>query len=273
MVKNKIAVAATFSVIALMASSANAKFVSTGEKFESKILSEKNVEVKEYKRCNSKVLAVNEEKLADDYESALAKDPMEGFNRAMHKFNHAIDKAAIKPVAKGYRYAVPQWGRDRVSGVFNNLEEPRNFANSILQMDTKAALTAGWRFIINSTFGIAGMHDVAGGFGLKEKDKDFSTTLAYYGIGTGPYIVAPVLGPSTVRDLAGKGVDSAADITNYAEGGIMYSKTVGEGISKREKIMDVTDDLEKDSFDLYSSYKSGYLQNRKKAVQKSLERD
>jgi phospholipid-binding lipoprotein MlaA len=267
----KITFFAISATIIALSSSANAKFISPSEGYKSKVLSEKASFIpKEYKRCRSESFAAN---LSDDYASAIASDPLEPYNRVMHKINNSVDKAVLTPTARAYRYVMPNWGRDRVSSIFQNLEEPRNFTNAVLQADGKAAFTAFWRFALNSTIGIAGMHDVAKGFGLPLKEKDFSSTLAYYGVGSGPYFVAPILGPSTMRDFVAMAPDAASSPSSYADGGISASAKAVEVVAKREKIMDITDDLEKNSFDLYSSYKSGYLQNRKKSVEKSLTRE
>ena len=121
-----------------------------------------------------------------------------------------------------------------------------------------------WRFTINSTLGIGGLHDFAGGFGLTEREKDFSQTLAVWGVGSGDYLVLPFFGPSTYRDAVGLAFDKASNPSTYAENWASAGLTTGSAISKRERILDLTDDLEDESFDLYSSYKSSYLQNRKK---------
>lgn len=266
-----IAISAT---IIAASSSAHAKYVSPSTGFKSSILSEKSEKFGDaYKACPSKMLSASDDKIATDYDSAIAKDPLEGFNRTMHSFNNVLDKALVKPTTKAYRFAVPQWGRDRVSDAFQNLEEPRNFVNSVLQLDGKSAFTSFWRFAINSTFGVLGLNDVASSFGLKLHEKDFSSTLAHYGVGSGPYLVVPVMGPSTVRDFVAMAPDVVTEPTTYADAGVSISVKAVNGINKRDQILDVTEDLERDSFDLYSSYKSGYLQNRKKQVQKSLARE
>ncbi len=218
-----------------------------------------------------RIINVDASNYQDEYASATDSDPWKGFNMAMFKFNDAVDQYFLSPIAGAYKFVVPAWGRDRVSSVFNNLEEPANFINSGLQGDVEGMFRSFWRFVINSTFGIGGMHDVAAGFGLKEKEKGFSQTLAVYGIGSGPYLVVPLLGPSTPRDLVGFAADSATDPSMYANDPESYGITAMNVVQTREGLLDYTDDLRKQSFDLYSTYKSSYLQNRKKKVVDTLE--
>ena len=218
-----------------------------------------------------RVVNVDSGNYQNEYESAQAGDPLHGFNYAMFKFNNALDQYFLEPVARGYRFAVPQWGRDRVTGVFNNLEEPVNIVNSLLQGDVEGIFRSFWRFVINSTFGVAGIYDVAADFGLPEKDKGFSQTLALYGVGSGPYLVVPFMGPSTPRDFLGTAADMAANPKTYFEEPSTYIATGVDVVQTREGLLNITDDLKKNSFDLYSSYKSSYLQHRKKKVLETLE--
>lgn len=203
------------------------------------------------------------ETFANNYSEALSEDPYEEVNRVMFDFNMTLDEYLLKPMAKGYRYAIPSWGRQRVSDFFGNLGEFNNWFNSVLQGDIEGGFRAFWRFAINSTFGVAGIYDVASEFGLHEKEKFFSQTLAYYGVPTGNYVVVPLLGPSTWRDLGGFVIDANNSLIpllddNLAEVG----SNILEITAKRESLLDITDDLEFSSFDLYGSYKSIYIQNQ-----------
>ena len=138
-------------------------------------------------------------------------DPWQGMNRAIYTFNAKFDRAVFLPLVRGYRYVTPEFARTGVSNFFSNLGEIRNFINAVLQLKfDKAAHTAS-RFVWNSTIGVAGLFDVASGMELPQRREDFGQTLGHYGVGTGPYLVLPILGPSNLRDTAGIVTDFAID--------------------------------------------------------------
>jgi phospholipid-binding lipoprotein MlaA len=135
-------------------------------------------------------------------------DPWEGFNRRIYKFNAKFDQYVFLPVVKGYEFITPSFVQTGVSNFFNNVGELENLANSLLQLKfNKAAVTTG-RILVNSTLGIGGLIESAQVMGLERQDEDFGQTLGHYGVGTGPYIVLPIYGPSNLRDAAGLAVDS-----------------------------------------------------------------
>ena len=142
--------------------------------------------------------------------SSGVNDPFEGVNRNIYAFNEAVDKAAIEPVARGYRAVVPEPGREGVHNVLTNLRQPIVFTNSVLQGNANASGETLSRFLINSTIGVAGIFDVASTLGIEEHDEDFGQTLGVWGAGSGAYIVLPVLGPSNVRDTVGMVADAVA---------------------------------------------------------------
>lgn len=144
-------------------------------------------------------------------------DPYEGFNRRMFAFNNGVDKYAIAPAASVYKAVTPEFGRDRVSDFLGNLREPVTFANDILQAEPKRAGTTAARFGINTTVGLLGLWDAAAHMGLTGHREDFGQTLAVWGVGSGPYLVMPLLGPTNPRDLFGRGVDIAIDPINYVQ--------------------------------------------------------
>jgi phospholipid-binding lipoprotein MlaA len=135
-------------------------------------------------------------------------DPWEGFNRGMYRFNAGFDRYVFLPVVGAYAAVMPDPVEDSISNFFNNLFEITNLSNSILQLDAEDSINTTWRIIINTTFGLAGLFDVATEMGIHENDEDFGQTLGHYGAGDGPYIVLPVLGPSNLRDTTGIVVDS-----------------------------------------------------------------
>ncbi len=145
-------------------------------------------------------------------------DPLEGYNRAMHGFNDTLDRYVLKPVAKGYRVVTPNPVENGVNNFFGNLLEIRNILNDVLQWKWKQAGNDTGRFLVNSTVGIAGIFDVAKYMNLeKSEGEDFGQTLATWGVGQGPYIVLPFLGPSNLRDTVGLPLDWVADPVGYIE--------------------------------------------------------
>jgi len=133
---------------------------------------------------------------------ALAEqsDPLENFNRQVLDFNDLVDSYAIKPLAEGYEAAMPELAQQGVSNFFDNIGDVGNFANNALQLKGDQALLSFSRFAFNSTFGLAGLIDVASVMGIERHPEDLGQTLGYWGVPSGPYLVLPLLGPSTVRD-------------------------------------------------------------------------
>jgi phospholipid-binding lipoprotein MlaA len=144
-----------------------------------------------------------------DQRFADVSDPWEGFNRNMYQFNYYFDKYLFIPVVTGYEFVTPTFVQRRISGIYRNLGEVSNFTNSLFQLKGTESVTTLGRFVTNSTLGLGGMFDPATSFGLERHDQDFGKTLGYWGAGSGPYIVLPVFGPSSLRDTGGLAVDSA----------------------------------------------------------------
>lgn len=202
-------------------------------------------------------------------------DPLEPFNRNVFAFNQFLDSYLFKPLAKGYRYVFPEQVRMRVGNVLNNLGEPVNAANNLLQGDANGAADSVARFVMNSTVGLAGMHDVATEMGAAEAPADFGQTLHAWGVGEGPYLVLPILGPSNPRDFAGLLGDMAIDPWGYVANNQLhndesmtfritrYSLLV---VDRRERSLEVLDALERDSFDFYAQMRSLYKQRRAKQL-------
>lgn len=192
---------------------------------------------------------------------------LESYNRSMFAFNEVVDNILLEPVAKGYRYVTPEPVRDRIGNAFDNLGEPITFANALLQGDVDHAVKTFWRFILNSTVGIVGLNDVAATAGLPARDEDFGQTLAVWGVGQGDYIVLPILGPSTTRDVFGRVADIFLDpFTYYLESDDAIIKAAANGIVERERLIDPIEDIYATSLDPYSSFKSIYLQRRDAAI-------
>lgn len=134
-------------------------------------------------------------------------DPYESWNRKVFAFNDAVDRWFLRPVAQAYRTVTPDIVNRGVSNFFNNLTEVRNFTNSVLQLKGESAVVAVGRFTYNTVFGLGGIFDVATAFDLPERPEDFGQTLGYWGVGSGPYLMLPLLGPSTPRYVSGMATD------------------------------------------------------------------
>jgi phospholipid-binding lipoprotein MlaA len=195
-------------------------------------------------------------------------DPLEPFNRSMYAANNFLDRVAMRPVAQAYRFVLPQPVRTGVRNALTNLRGPNILMNDVLQgeMDRGARTTA--RFLINSTLGIGGLIDVAEWqFGIPGHNEDFGQTLAVWGVGEGPYLFLPVLGPSNPRDLIGFGVDSVATPWFwFGQGSVVEAlRWTHAGIAlvdARESVLDTIDDLNRSSLDPYSTLRSAYRQRR-----------
>ncbi|MEZ5945749.1 MAG: VacJ family lipoprotein [Hyphomonas sp.] len=144
-------------------------------------------------------------------------DPYEDFNRQMFAFNNGVDKYALSPAATAYKTVTPEFARDRVGDFLNNLKSPVIFVNDVLQAEPHRAAETFYRFAVNTTVGLAGLWDVAEGWGVERHSEDFGQTLAVWGVDSGPYLVMPFIGPTNPRDLVGKGVDPAFDPLNWTE--------------------------------------------------------
>ena len=141
-------------------------------------------------------------------QAASEEDPWESFNRPIFRFNDTVDTYALKPIAQGYRAVTPQFLEDGVHNVFGNIGDVGNLANNLLQGKLHNAGVDTGRLIFNTTFGLLGFFDVAKHMGLRKNDEDFGQTLGVWGLNSGPYLVIPLLGPSTVRDATGRVPDS-----------------------------------------------------------------
>ncbi len=141
----------------------------------------------------------------------LVYDPWEPMNRGVYNFNARFDRAIFLPTVRGYRAVTPDIVEKGVSNFFSNLGEVNNFVNNLLQLQMKSSAITLWRFVVNSTVGVGGLWDPAAKFGAYEQKEDFGQTLGYWGVGSGPYVVLPFFGPSSLRDATGLGIDYVVD--------------------------------------------------------------
>jgi phospholipid-binding lipoprotein MlaA len=202
-----------------------------------------------------------------DDEEYSVNDPFEDINRVTFAINQTVDGVLLKPLAKIYVGVVPQWGRDRVNDALNNLGEPVNFANALLQWELERAATSMLRFAFNSTIGLAGFFDVAAGIGLSRTDEDFGQTLGVWGVGEGPYLVLPLFGPSNPRDAVGMGVDWVLDpFTKALRDHERYQRFIARGIDQRALHIDDLETLEETSIDFYAAMRELYRQHRSNEI-------
>lgn len=189
-------------------------------------------------------------------------DPWEPLNRRIENFNTTVDKATLKPLAKGYRKVLPNFARRGVTNFFVNLGTPAVALNNVLQGKPGAGLNDLGRFLFNSTLGIGGLFDIAAPMGLPANEEDFGQTLAVWGVGSGPYFVMPLLGPSTVRDTLAMPLDIASNPLSWYENSSVRDKLrVLQIIDVRARLLNAEGFLE-NSNDPYITLRESYLQNR-----------
>jgi len=200
-----------------------------------------------------------------------AQDPWEKMNRGTFAFNQKFDKYILAPLAKGYRFILPGEVRVGIRNFFNNLKEPWTTVNSALQGDLKNTGTSLMRFCLNTTVGLLGIFDVATSLGFEKQKEDLGQTFAVYGSGPGPYIILPLLGPSTVRDALGRVGGIVADPVTIAlnrEGkeDWLWIGIAVRGIDFREQNLEKIDNLEATSVDFYATIRSLYLERRNRMI-------
>lgn len=187
------------------------------------------------------------------------KDPFESFNRSMYQFNDTV----VKPVAKGYNAVVPTAGKIILSNVFSNLNDVIVAANDLLQLKVVQAVSDTGRIVVNTTVGLYGMADIATMVGLKKHNEDFGLTLGYWGISSGPYLVLPVLGPSSVRDSVGLYVDSRTSMLRKIKNvDARNDAYVVDYLGQYAALLDQENLLNEAAIDRYAFMRDAYLQHR-----------
>jgi phospholipid-binding lipoprotein MlaA len=207
-------------------------------------------------------------------EAAAVDDPLEPMNRTIFDVNDFLDRLLIKPLAELYRFAVPDYMRDRVANILSNMGEPVVFANNMMQGRAGDGGITAERFLVNTTVGVGGIWEVASDWGLPKQDGDFGQTLSVWGINGGPYLVLPLFGPSNFRDGIGLGVDMVMSPWQYiAEWGgqgdvnrVVYSTFAADGLTRRSQTIDDLDALRAGSLDFYAQMRSVYIQYRNKQL-------
>ncbi len=195
------------------------------------------------------------------------KDPYEQYNRNVFEFNDAIDRNALKPAATAYKQALPSFVQTGVNNFFGNLADIWSSANNLMQGKGEAGMSDFTRVMLNSTLGFGGVLDIASEAGLKKHNEDFGQTLGYWGMPSGPYLMLPLLGPSTLRDTAALPLDIAADPWGTGvSNGVQAAGTVLRVVDQRAVLLDATNIMEGAALDRYEFIRDGFLQSRKNKV-------
>ncbi|WP_426340462.1 VacJ family lipoprotein [Pseudoduganella sp. S-14] len=195
------------------------------------------------------------------------RDPFEGYNRAVFNFNDKVDEYALKPTATVYKNVTPGFFQTGVSNFFGNLADVWTAANNLLQGKVGDGMSDLMRVAFNSTFGLLGVLDIASEAGLQKHKEDFGQTLGSWGVPSGPYLMLPLLGPSTVRDTAALPVDISADPWQYKDPvNVRNIGTVTRVVDQRAALLDASTLLEDAALDRYEFIRDGWMQRRNSQV-------
>lgn len=195
------------------------------------------------------------------------RDPFEGVNRAVYVFNDQVDQIVLAPAARLYKNILPAGLRDAVRNMFNNLDDLFIGANNLLQGKLEEGVNDWGRFAFNTVFGVLGVWDIASDMGLEKHNEDFGQTLARWGLGDGPYLVLPLLGPSTLRDTAALPADWAGDpVTAHRPVDERNAMAVLRTVARRADLLGASDTLEEGALDRYVFLRESHLQRRRSLV-------
>lgn len=199
--------------------------------------------------------------------NANPKDPMEPLNRGVYQFNDALDRAVVKPVATAYRGVLPSPVRTGVTNFFANLQDAWSGVNNALQLKPLETMESFVRFGVNTVFGFAGVLDIATEMRIARHTEDFGQTLGYWGVGAGPYLMLPLLGPSTLRDTAALPVEAQGNLVNQASDvPTRNAATALKLLDRRSRLLDATKMLDQVALDPYTFTRDAFLQRRRSAV-------
>jgi phospholipid-binding lipoprotein MlaA len=194
-------------------------------------------------------------------------DRWEGFNRGVYKFNDAVDRATLKPVAKGYTKITPHWMRVGIGNFFSNLDYPMTILNQFLQGKARLGLRDTGRFLVNTTLGVAGLLDVATPLGLEKNDEDLGQTLAVWGVGSGPYLTLPLFGPSSLRDAPTRIANFFTDPLTYLDvpWEAQWGKRALNVVHTRSELLSLDQTLQR-TYDPYAFIRDAWVQQREYAI-------
>jgi phospholipid-binding lipoprotein MlaA len=195
------------------------------------------------------------------------RDPLEPLNRGIYKFNDTVDKAVLKPVATGYKEAMPEPVRTAVGNFFSNLDDVLVLLNDLLQFKLEQAASDFSRLVWNTSVGIAGLIDVATPMDLPKHNEDFGQTLGYWGVNNGPYLVLPFFGPSTLRDTVGTVVDVQFDpVAQHTPVAERNSAIAIHAVDNRSRLLEAEEVFDEAAIDRYVFLRDAYLQRRRGLV-------
>lgn len=195
------------------------------------------------------------------------RDPFEGFNRTMFRFNDAVDEAVLKPVASGYQKVTPSFVQTAIGNFFGNLGDVWTAANNLMQGKVEEGISDAMRVAVNTTLGLAGVLDIASEAGLTKHKEDFGQTLGVWGMPSGPYLVLPLVGSSTVRDTAALPIDFKADIWQYTDP--VSRRNLGTAlriVDERAVLLDAGNLLDDVALDKYAFVRDAWLQRRESMI-------
>jgi phospholipid-binding lipoprotein MlaA len=199
--------------------------------------------------------------------TADRRDPLEPFNRGVYKFNDAVDRAVVRPAAIAYRDLLPSPIRTGVSNFFYNLQDAWSAVNNTLQLKPEQAGNSLVRFGVNSVFGLGGVLDVATEMRIERHTEDFGQTLGRWGVGSGPYLILPLLGPNTLRDTVAMPVDMKGGLASHIDNiPTRNSATALNLMSRRSRLLPTTDMLDQVALDPYTFTRDAFLQRRRSEV-------
>lgn len=197
--------------------------------------------------------------------TANPADPLEPFNRAVFNFNDDVDRALIKPVATAYQDVMPALVRRGVTNFFGNISDVWSLVNNVLQFKPEAATDSLFRVTTNTLWGLGGILDVASDMKIRKHSEDFGRTLGYWGVASGPYLVLPLMGPSSVRDSIGSLVDAQGNLVGQVDNVSVRNSLIGlRAIELRASLLEVGDLVEQAAVDKYSFVREIYLQRHRR---------
>ncbi len=221
----------------------------------------------ELERYNESTMDYYPNYSADADQCSEISDPYEKVNRKIFAFNSFLDYVLLRPVAKSYKILIPDFTKDKIGNFIDNLGVPVTVVNNILQMRLRDTVAGAWKFIINTTVGIGGIFDVATKVGVHSEPQTFGSTLARYGVKSGPYIVVPFFGASNGRDITDIFVLSRIDPVKYNMNKYQRNGyTAASMIHKRSEILEVTDMIARESADPYAAIRSMVHQKRESTL-------